>query len=547
MEFSNIVSICLAKTPMQNFIENNKVLANIINQIPKLPFEAIKMEECHICDREDLIYTKTIKDENGRAIGEEQHVDVTLDDKWVYISKVLRAMAEKENSGFLMLDGFLHYFKVAYWEKVGESLASDLLALAAIKAGFLPVEAQREVSKKKLLNQFVSDYKCPPVEDESNPDNLKILINLQNGTVEYGDGDFELRGFQKDDMLRYQLSFKYDPNATCEKFDKFLDDVLPEKEAQDVLMEMIGYCFIPTRYLKLEVSMMLYGEGANGKGVIYELVKEILGKEHVTGFSMAALSFDPNTRAQLSGKLLNYSSELGGKCQPDTIKKLISGEDVEVKTLYKDVWIMRDYTCKFIFNTNSLPREAEANVAFFRRWIILPFDVTIPKERRDKKLPDKLKKELPGIFNRVIAGIKRLVKNEDFTESELVNRTLEEYKVRSNTVLLFIQDEGWIPTVPQQNTERKSSDIPHLELSFLYDKYVEYCSKYHMHAANNRTFNERIKKIFYVQPKSTNNATWVFCKKEGNGTELSQPNDSENIQNPISTFLNTLKNEESKS
>ena len=95
-------------------------------------------------------------------------------------------------------------------------------------------------------------------------------------------------------------------------------------------MAMIGYCVNPTRELKVERSMMLYGEGANGKGVIYELVKEILGKEHVTGFSMAALSFDANTRAQLSGKLLNYSSELGGKCNPDMIKKLISGEDVEV-------------------------------------------------------------------------------------------------------------------------------------------------------------------------------------------------------------------------
>ncbi len=123
-------------------------------------------------------------------------------------------------------------------------------------------------------------------------------------------------------MLRYQLSFDSDSDATCPQFDEFLDYVLPEKQAQDVLMEMIGYCFIPTRKLKLERSMMLYGEGANGKGVIYELVKEILGKEHVTGFSMAALSFDANTRAQLSGKLLNYSSELGGKCNPDMIKKL---------------------------------------------------------------------------------------------------------------------------------------------------------------------------------------------------------------------------------
>lgn len=75
----------------------------------------------------------------------------------------------------------------------------------------------------------------------------------------------------------------------------------------------------------------------------------------------------------------------------------------------------------------------------------LPFDVTIAKEKRDKKLPDKLKKELPGIFNRVISGIKRLLEREDFTESELVNRTLEEYKIRSNTVLFWVKKRDGLP------------------------------------------------------------------------------------------------------
>ena len=49
---------------------------------------------------------------------------------------------------------------------------------------------------------------------------------------------------------------------------------------------------------------------------------------------MDALSHDPNARAQLKDKLLNYATELGGKCNPDMIKKLISGEPVHVKTLY---------------------------------------------------------------------------------------------------------------------------------------------------------------------------------------------------------------------
>lgn len=501
----DFIDICLSRTPMQECIMNNKVLGGIISDIPNIPFEGIKKEELRLKGQEHKIKV-------DKKTGEEKELEVKIEEKSVYISKVLRHVAQSHNSDFLILDAYLHFYNGAYWEKVVEAMAMDCVALAGEKAGLLPVEAQQEGNKKKLLKQFVSDFICPP--SKVGDDELKILVNLKNGTLEYSNCDFLFRNFDKDDMLRYQLSFDFDPEAICPQFDRFLDEVLSEKQAQDVLMEMIGYCFIPTRKLKLEQSMMLYGEGANGKGVVYELVKEILGKQHVSGFSMGALSFDANTRAQLSGKLLNYSSELGGKCNPDMIKKLISGEDVDVKTLYKDVWTMSDYTCKFMFNTNSLPKETEANVAFFRRWIILPFDVTISKEKRDKKLPDKLKKELPGIFNRVIAGIKRLLKNEDFTESELANKTLEEYKVRSNTVLQFIQDEGWIASVPPDNAERKSAKTPHSNLVLLYESYEAYCAKNNVNCASSRTFTEKIKRLFYIQSKSTDNATWVFCQKK---------------------------------
>lgn len=501
----SLINICLSKTPMQECILKNEVLGKIIESIPKIPFEDIKKEELYLKGQEHKI-------KKNKKTGEEENIAVSIEEQSVYVSKVLRHIAQSIDSDFLILDGFLHFYNGAYWEKIEESMAMDCVALAGEKAGLLPVEAQQEGNKKKLLKQFVSDFICPP--SELDDDELKILVNLKNGTLEYSNGDFLFRFFRKNDMLRYQLSFDFNPDALCPQFDKFLNEVLPEKEAQDVLMEMIGYCFIPTRKLKLERSMMLYGLGANGKGIIYELVKEILGKQHVSGFSMGALSFDPNTRAQLSGKLLNYSSELGGKCNPDMIKKLISGEDVDVKTLYKDVWTMSDYTCKFMFNTNSLPKETEANVAFFRRWIILPFDVTIPKEKRDKKLPDKLKKELPGIFNRVVAGIKRLIENEDFTESELANKTLEEYKVRSNTVLQFILDEGWEASVPSNNNERKSAKVPHVTLKDFYEKYERYCMDNHLSCAGNRTFSERIRQKFYVQSECTGHATWVFCQKK---------------------------------
>jgi putative DNA primase/helicase len=53
-----------------------------------------------------------------------------------------------------------------------------------------------------------------------------------------------------------------------------------------------------------------------------------------------------------------------------------------------------------IFNANELPRDEEQTNAFFRRFIIVPFDVTIPAEEQDRKLHRKIiDGELAGAFN----------------------------------------------------------------------------------------------------------------------------------------------------
>ena len=428
------------------------------------------------------------------------------------------------------------------WKMMSEQVASTFISLIAAKAGLYYSLVANYKIKYNMYRQLNSDIPMPEEDAKSSESDVMAVANMRNGTLKvYKDGNVCLHDFSKEDYVRYQLGYEYDPDATCEMFDKFLNEVLPEMAAQDVLMEMIGYCFIPTLKLKLERSLMLYGSGANGKGVVFDIVVAILGEEHVSGFSMEALSNDPNARAQLKDVLLNYSTELGGKCNPDMIKKLISGEPVDVKTLYKDKTMMKDYSCKFIFNTNSLPRGAENTHAFFRRWLILPFDVEIPKEKRDVNLSKKLKAELPGIFNRVLKGIIRLIKNEDFTDSQLVRNMIEEYKEQTNSVLRFIKDEGWVPSVDRNTNEKVDSSVMHKDRKWFYTKYLEYCKESNCTPSSDKDFGRKIKEFFCVQTGRTNNATWVFAKKEG----IPIPDINEfktSSDNVIDQVLNNLNN-----
>ena len=62
-------------------------------------------------------------------------------------------------------------------------------------------------------------------------------------------------------------------------------------------------------------------------------------------------------------------------------------------------------------NCNYLPSIVDKTGAWARRIRIIPFDFSIPLEEQDKNLPWKLESEYAGIFNWVIEGRSRMIKN----------------------------------------------------------------------------------------------------------------------------------------
>src|SRR6185295_4554591 len=145
----------------------------------------------------------------------------------------------------------------------------------------------------------------------------------------------------------------------------------------------------------------------------------------------------------LANKLLNYASEINGKLQTDTFKKLASGEPVDARLPYGQPFTLEQYA-KMIFNCNELPRDVEHTDAFYRRFLILPFDVTIPEERQDKLLHVKIvSDELSGVFNWVLDGLNRVLSQNGFSQCDAAKQALEEYKLESNSIRQFLLDGGY--------------------------------------------------------------------------------------------------------
>ncbi|KAA6335656.1 hypothetical protein EZS27_016129 [termite gut metagenome] len=388
--------------------------------------------------------------------------------------------AISHNWGLCTKDGFTYVFNGKYWQVVNLEDFKTFLAGAAIQMGVPILEAKYHLFKDELSKQFLSVANLPTLDVSEN-----TLINLANGTFEITKDKPYLREQRREDFIKYQLPFEFNPQAKCPLFDKYLQRVLPDEDCRKVLAEYLGYIFVNN--LKLEKALILYGSGANGKSVFFEIVNAILGDENICSYSLQNLTkYDSYQRAELSNKLLNYASEINGKLEASIFKQLVSGEPVEARQIYGKPFVMRGYA-KLMFNCNELPKEVEQTNAFFRRFIIIPFNQTIPEAEQDPELAKKIiSSELSGVFNWVLDGLKRILEQKKFTQSAIVRAQVEAYRKESDSVAMFIDEEGYKPSV-NENTPLKA----------LFDSYKSYCDENGYRTCSSKTFSDRLKPLGY--------------------------------------------------
>ncbi len=414
------------------------------------------------------------------------------------VDKVLELFKES-NLGVCNNHGRVFLYNGEWWNGIEDHQFETFLGNSAEKMGVSKFMARLYTFREQLLRQFLS-ISDTPKQNESE----KVMINLSNGTFEIDGTETRLRKPEKDDFMTYQLPFKYDKNAECPIFMDYLNTVLPDKEQQMIVAEYLGYLFIRPSVLKLEKSLILYGSGANGKSVLFEVVNALLGgSENVSNYSLQNLTNENGYyRAMLGNKLVNYASEINGKMDTAVFKQLVSGEPVDARLPYGDPFTITNYA-KLIFNCNELPTAIENTNAFFRRFLIIPFNVTIPEEKQDKQLAQKIiKSELSGVLNWVLEGLERLLNQKNFTYSENADSILKRYKKESDTVELFLEEEGYEPA----NNEW-------ISLTEIYNNYRLYCINCDYRPYNRKKFVEKIKSIGVIYERKSFGMA-VLLKKE---------------------------------
>ena len=437
--------------------EHEAILGELLNNIEPYDFEKAAFPQIEALRTRCFELQSQLKKSDGRYIknpiieGELKEIQGKLNSfkltqkhfAILSIDNVLN-VAQKKQWGICKNNDFIYLYNGEYWANIEKEAFQAFLGQAAELMGVNQFVSRWHEFRDKLFKQFIATSYLPK------PKNLKsvVLINLKNGTFEITPNGHKLRPFDRADFLTYQLPFAYDPKATAPQFEKYLNEVQPDKLRQLILAEYLGYVFVSASDLKLEKALILYGGGANGKSVFFEVVNALFGSENVSGYSLESLTDKEGYfRAMILNKLLNYASELNAsQATTDKTKQLISGEKIQARLPYGQPFDMTGYA-KLMFNCNELPKNAEQTNAYFRRFLIVSFEQTIPESSQDKELSKKIiEAELSGVFNWVLLGLDRLLKQKGFTYCEAVNEARKQYEFETDSVSQFIDDSGYIPS-----------------------------------------------------------------------------------------------------
>lgn len=282
-------------------------------------------------------------------------------------------------------------------------------------------------------------------------------MNPEKGYINFSNGMFDLKKMKLVEhdpkyLSTIQVPIVYDTNAECPKFIEFLNDVFDNDEERiKLVQELLGYCFL--NEVKIQKAFFFVGPGANGKSVLAEVIRNLVGVQNVSNVALNNLGSSFGMQ-NLPDKLVNISTEneFDRKFSTQNFKIITSGDAVEVNIKYHAP-INTVLCAKSIVLLNRMMVTGDLSNGFFRRILIIPFN-KIYKELKagqsredgvsymDKSLTEKLLKELPGILNFALEGLKRLIQNNfNLTESKACNHAFEEYKGRLNPVGEYIDEK----------------------------------------------------------------------------------------------------------
>ncbi|MDR3438966.1 phage/plasmid primase, P4 family [Telmatospirillum sp.] len=343
-------------------------------------------------------------------------------------------------------------------KKVAADMVQDHFKWAMASGNARRVAAMIEIAQHYLMRR--------PSEMDSDP----LLLNLANGSLHLSGACNTLRPHDREDLATKVIDIDFDPGAKCPLFIDFLETIIPDPAVRDFLQRSFGYAL--SGLTGEQVLWFFYGTGANGKSVLMNVMARIMGP-YAMSLPFSSLTLDDRKRgseaspdlARLPGSRMVRASEpeKGTRFGESTIKSVTGGEPLTVRHLNHGFF---DFTPEFklFLSGNHKPIIRGQDTGVWRRIRLVPFTVTIPEEKRDHHLEEKLWRERAGILNSMIEGFMHWDEC-GLAPPEAVLAATQEYREDSDRIGLFLSQ--WCERIAGAS----------VQASDLYEAYQLFCKE----------------------------------------------------------------------
>lgn len=284
-----------------------------------------------------------------------------------------------------------------------------------------------------------------------------MCVNTQSGALRFSvasDPDagmsrtaqVELIPHDRSQLMTKMMPVQYDPTARAPRFEAFLARIQPDGTMRGFLQRWFGLSMTGITIQKL---CFFYGDGANGKSVLVDLMARILGDyaatakiESLTGSNRrGGGDATPDLVPMIGSRMVRASEpDQGMQWQEGLIKELTGGEEILIRALHSDFVAVRP-KFKLTLSGNHKPDIRGTDDGIWRRLALVPFDVQIPKSEQIPKeeLDALLFEERDGVFRWMVDGLLDFLEG-GLAEPEQVLTATQEFREESDPVGAFLEE-----------------------------------------------------------------------------------------------------------
>jgi P4 family phage/plasmid primase-like protien len=335
-------------------------------------------------------------------------------------------------------------------------------------------------------------------------------VNVKNGMLNLR--TLELEPHLPTDLSYVQLPVEWNPVASTNEWESFIHRVF-EGDSYQLAEEVVGWLVRPD--MRIQKAVCLLGSGANGKSTYLNGIKHLLGDRNISAVPLHTLQSNKFASFGLIGKLANICPDLSGLelAASDTFKQLTGNDGIWAEKKFGESFHFTPFA-RLVFSTNNPPSSKDAGWAYYRRWLIIPFNQSFEPGSDGYKTNEDIRKELyskeslEGLLRLAIRGLQRLEERGHFKEPDSVKETKTSFMSSTDPLTKWWVESGfeWV----------EGEDREGIEKGRLYVSYSEWRKKNKLSPMMDSIFFRELKELAKANKKE------IKEFKKGGRTEVKQ-------------------------